>query len=450
MENRWARPSWSRTAPARPPSSARPPCPGRAVRLHDRHRRFGHALNPSLYAVVLRPVQVHLHRRHRLFPLLLAVNVNSPPSRWPIAAAKKEPGKRPPPGRRRLAPPSGAGAASSAPAPSCCTCPKAPPRRHPGPLGGQVDVFIDLAAGLPNVKAGKLRVLAAATPSGANSAAAPAPARASISIPHEETPHAQAREAPVGAGRPVPGRHGCQRPILAHPADPLDRALPAAAARRWSRARSPAAWKSRWARPSVENRPGAATIIGATAVSQAEPSGYMIGTADSGTLAFNPSCTPSCPTTRPVHLHRRHRKFPLLLAVNVNSPYKSVADVIAAAKKEPGKLTAASAGAGSPHHLALELFKQRTGAELLHVPSGAAPAIQDLLGGQVDVMFIDLAAGLPNVKLCWPRPRPSASPCCPTRRPWPSRGSTSPPTPWQGLVRRPACRRTWSRSCRPT
>ena len=150
----------------------------------------------------------------------------------------------------------------------------------------------------------------------------------------------------------------------------------------------------------VENRPGAATIIGATAVSQAEPSGYMIGTADSGTLAFNPSLYAklSYDPSKFTYIGGI-AKFPLLLAVNVNSPYKSVADVIAAAKKEPGKLTAASAGAGSPHHLALELFKQRTGAELLHVPyKGAAPAIQDLLGGQVDVMFIDLAAGLPNVK----------------------------------------------------
>ncbi len=150
----------------------------------------------------------------------------------------------------------------------------------------------------------------------------------------------------------------------------------------------------------VENRPGAATIIGATAVAQAEPSGYMIGTADSGTLAFNPSLYAklSYDPSKFTYIGGI-AKFPLLLAVNVNSPFKTVDDVIQAAKKEPGKLTAASAGAGSPHHLALELFKQRTSADLLHVPyKGAAPAIQDLLGGQVDVMFIDLAAGLPNVK----------------------------------------------------
>ena len=150
----------------------------------------------------------------------------------------------------------------------------------------------------------------------------------------------------------------------------------------------------------VENRPGAATIIGATAIAQAEANGYMVGTADSGTLAFNPSLYAklSYDPSKFTYIGGI-AKFPLLLAVNVNSPYKTVADVIQAAKKEPGKLTAASAGAGSPHHLALELFKQRTGANLLHVPyKGAAPAIQDLLGGQVDVMFIDLAAGLPNVK----------------------------------------------------
>ncbi|MFM9869753.1 Bug family tripartite tricarboxylate transporter substrate binding protein [Achromobacter xylosoxidans] len=150
----------------------------------------------------------------------------------------------------------------------------------------------------------------------------------------------------------------------------------------------------------VENRPGAATIIGATAISQAEPTGYVVGTADSGTLAYNPTLYAKLAYDPSKFTYIGGiAKFPLLLAVNVNSPYKTVADVIQAAKKEPGKLTAASAGAGSPHHLALELFKQRTGANLLHVPyKGAAPAIQDLLGGQVDVMFIDLAAGLPNVK----------------------------------------------------
>lgn len=191
----------------------------------------------------------------------------------------------------------------------------------------------------------------------------------------------------------------------------------------------------------VENRPGAATIIGATAISQAEPSGYVIGTADSGTLAYNPTLYAKLAYDPSKFTYIGGiAKFPLLLAVNVNSPYKTVDDVIQAAKKEPGKLTAASAGAGSPHHLALELFKQRTGANLLHVPyKGAAPAIQDLLGGQVDVMFIDLAAGLPNVKASKLRVLAAATP---------ERVAVLPDTPtmaeqgvsdftayaWQGLV----------------
>jgi tripartite-type tricarboxylate transporter receptor subunit TctC len=150
----------------------------------------------------------------------------------------------------------------------------------------------------------------------------------------------------------------------------------------------------------VENRPGAATIIGATAVAQSDPNGYTIGTADSGTLAYNPFLYAKLSYDPQKFTYIGGlAKLPLLLAVNANSPYKSVADIIAAARKEPGKLTAASAGSGSPHHLALELFKQRANVNVLHVPyKGAAPAIQDLLGGQVDMMFIDLAAGLPNVK----------------------------------------------------
>jgi tripartite-type tricarboxylate transporter receptor subunit TctC len=150
----------------------------------------------------------------------------------------------------------------------------------------------------------------------------------------------------------------------------------------------------------VENRPGAATIIGATAIAQATPNGDMVGTADSGTLAYNPSLYAKLSYDPEKFTYIGGlAKLPLLLAVNANSPYKTVADVLEAARATPGKLTVASAGSGSPHHLALELFKQRAGVDLLHVPyKGAAPAIQDLLGGQVDMMFIDLAAGLPNVK----------------------------------------------------
>jgi tripartite-type tricarboxylate transporter receptor subunit TctC len=77
----------------------------------------------------------------------------------------------------------------------------------------------------------------------------------------------------------------------------------------------------------------------------------------------------------------------------------SVKELIEEAKKAPGKIDYASPGPGSPHHLAMEMFKQRTGAQFTHVPyKGAGPAIQDLLGGQVSLMFLDLAAGAPQIK----------------------------------------------------
>lgn len=150
----------------------------------------------------------------------------------------------------------------------------------------------------------------------------------------------------------------------------------------------------------IENRPGGGTSIGATAVANADPSGYVIGTADSGTLAFNPSLYKQL-TYDPgkfTYLGGLAR-FPLVLAVPADSPYQKLDDLLEAARKEPGKLSASSAGAGSPHHLALERFKQQTNTDILHVPyRGAAPALQDLIGGRVDLMFADLGSGLPNIK----------------------------------------------------
>ncbi|CUJ66574.1 Bug family tripartite tricarboxylate transporter substrate binding protein [Achromobacter xylosoxidans] len=150
----------------------------------------------------------------------------------------------------------------------------------------------------------------------------------------------------------------------------------------------------------VENRPGAATIVGATAIAESAPSGYVLGSADIATLAFNPALYNSLTydSSKFTYIGGLAR-FPMMLAVNAGSAYKTLDDVLQAARKHPGKLTASSAGTGSPHHLALELFKQRTGADILHVPyKGAAPAIQDLLGNQVDLMFVDLTSALPNIK----------------------------------------------------
>lgn len=150
----------------------------------------------------------------------------------------------------------------------------------------------------------------------------------------------------------------------------------------------------------VENKPGAGTIIGASFIQSAKPDGYVVGTADSGTLAFNPWLYSSLQYDPAKFTYIGGlARFPLMLAVNESSPYKTLQEFIDAAKKEPGKLTSSSAGSGSPHHLALEMFKQRAGVDITHVPyKGAAPAIQDLLGGQVSASFVDSAAGLSNIK----------------------------------------------------
>jgi tripartite-type tricarboxylate transporter receptor subunit TctC len=150
----------------------------------------------------------------------------------------------------------------------------------------------------------------------------------------------------------------------------------------------------------VENKPGAGTIIGATFIQQSKPDGYVVGTADSGTLAYNPSLYSKLQYDPAKFTYIGGlARFPLMLAVNEKSPFKTVDEVLAAARKEPGKLTSASAGNGSPHHLALEMFNQLAGVKIVNVPyKGAAPAMQDLLGGQVDMAFVDSASAYANIK----------------------------------------------------
>lgn len=151
----------------------------------------------------------------------------------------------------------------------------------------------------------------------------------------------------------------------------------------------------------IDNRPGAGTIIGAEAVTTAKPDGYTVGTADSGTLAFNPSLYAKLPydPLKSFAYVGGIARMPLVLVVNPSVPVASLKEFVAYAEKRPDTLTYASAGAGSPHHVAMELLQQQLKVRLTHVPyKGAAPAVQDLLAGQVDAMLLDLPGGMAHMK----------------------------------------------------
>lgn len=144
----------------------------------------------------------------------------------------------------------------------------------------------------------------------------------------------------------------------------------------------------------VENKPGAGTMIGTDNVAKSAPDGYSVVVA-SFAHAINPVFQTklaygSNKAFAPVILIGRG---PNVLVVRTESPYKSVADVLAAAKSSPEKLTYASQGAGTSAHLAGELFANLAKVKLTHIPyRGAGPALTDLMGGQVDMMFATAAA----------------------------------------------------------
>ena len=150
----------------------------------------------------------------------------------------------------------------------------------------------------------------------------------------------------------------------------------------------------------INNKPGAATNIGADYVAKAKADGHVILTADTATLAANPSLYAKLSYNAerdfaPIGLMAR---FPMLLVVNASLPVKNLAEFVAWARKQPDGVNYATPGSGSPHHLATELFRERTGLKLVHVPyRGAAPAVQDVVGGQVPFMFIDTASGYPHI-----------------------------------------------------
>lgn len=150
----------------------------------------------------------------------------------------------------------------------------------------------------------------------------------------------------------------------------------------------------------VENRPGANSNLAAAQVANAAPDGYTIFV---GSVAN--TISRSLYSNLQYDLLKDLQPVALLttisniLVVNPKLPVNSVQEYIAYAKANPGKLTCASSGVGSSIHMSCELFKMKTGTDILHVPyRGSAPAVTDLVGGQVDSMFDNLPSAIPQVR----------------------------------------------------
>ncbi|NDY93213.1 Bug family tripartite tricarboxylate transporter substrate binding protein [Ideonella livida] len=151
----------------------------------------------------------------------------------------------------------------------------------------------------------------------------------------------------------------------------------------------------------VENKPGASGNIGHDFVARAAADGYTLGIGAMGPLAVNPSLFPKmsfdpAQAFAPVLLIE---KAPLVLVTRADKPFRSVKDVVAAAKAKPGALTLGNAGNGGAHHLAGELFQDAAGIDMLSVPyKGGGPAAGALLAGEIDLMFEQTYAALPSIQ----------------------------------------------------
>ncbi|MEY2953378.1 MAG: hypothetical protein RLZZ401_1465, partial [Pseudomonadota bacterium] len=158
----------------------------------------------------------------------------------------------------------------------------------------------------------------------------------------------------------------------------------------------------RWGQPVVvDNKGGAAGQIGADYVAKAKPDGYTLLLGNIGTQAINPSLyakMPYNPDTAfaPISLLA---ELPLAMMVNPAVPANTATEFIAMAKSRPGQLSYSSAGAGGAPHLAAEMFKDRTGTFILHVPyRGGGPAIADLLAGHVQLSFMTVLEASGHIK----------------------------------------------------
>jgi tripartite-type tricarboxylate transporter receptor subunit TctC len=162
-----------------------------------------------------------------------------------------------------------------------------------------------------------------------------------------------------------------------------------------------AKFQEAWGEPViVENKPGANTVIGSDYVAKSQPDGYSLLI-----VAFPFAVTPSLLKAMPYDTLKDFQPVilaatsPNLLVVNPQVPIHTVKELIAAAKAKPQSLSYASTGNGSSNHISMELFKSLAGVDIVHIPyKGSAPAVTDLLGGQVQVMFDNVPNVLPHVK----------------------------------------------------
>lgn len=156
-----------------------------------------------------------------------------------------------------------------------------------------------------------------------------------------------------------------------------------------------------WGQPAViDNRAGAGGIVGADLVAKADPDGYTVLV-----CSIHHAVLPSLKSPLPYDIERDFvplgfgAMFPIVLVAHPSVPVRSVAELIALDKSAPGKLAFGSSGNGGGTHLAGELFNMRAGTRLQHIPyKGSAPAMTDLLGGQVQLMFADGPSAMPQLK----------------------------------------------------
>jgi tripartite-type tricarboxylate transporter receptor subunit TctC len=150
----------------------------------------------------------------------------------------------------------------------------------------------------------------------------------------------------------------------------------------------------------IDNRGGQGGVLGTDAVAKANPDGYTIAISSAGALAISPSMEKvAYDTLKDLQAITLVAKVPEMLVVATTVPARDMNELIALAKAQPGKLNFASSGAGSLTHLAGELLKLKAKVDIVHVPyRGAAPAVNDLLGQQVQMAFLDLPILLPQIR----------------------------------------------------